>query len=124
MHLADLGAPTKPWAISEKWSRRVMNEFFKQGSNFIFVCDAMPCTSISGQTKPRLTAPLDTQGDEEKKLGLPVGPLNDRDNVSISTSQKGLVAGTYPHFLTGLCPTFPVWHLRLNGSNQCTLDDQ
>lgn len=31
VHLADMGNPTKPWDLCQKWTGHVMNEFFRQG---------------------------------------------------------------------------------------------
>eukprot|EP00055_Hartaetosiga_balthica_P007084 m.23933 g.23933 ORF g.23933 m.23933 type:complete len:989 (-) comp5598_c0_seq1:290-3256(-) len=60
LHCADLGACTKPWNQTYKWSLRVLNEFW-------------------------------LEGDEERRLGLPVGQLNERIGVEIAQSQYGFV---------------------------------
>ena len=70
------------------------------------------CADLSNPTKPPEIASTwayniieenFVQGDEEKKLGIDVGPLGDRDNVCVEKCQVGSVNNfnqkdTYQYF--------------------------
>eukprot|EP00048_Salpingoeca_helianthica_P001916 m.52750 g.52750 ORF g.52750 m.52750 type:complete len:854 (-) comp11793_c0_seq1:188-2749(-) len=60
VHSADLGSATKPWPICQKWTQRVINEFYEEG-------------------------------DEERRLGLEIGPLNDREKLVVPKAQVGFI---------------------------------
>lgn len=57
---ADVSNPTKKWKIYEKWTSRILEEFFNQG-------------------------------DQEKRVGLPVSPYFDRDTIFVPGSQLGFI---------------------------------
>jgi len=50
------------------------------------------------------------QGDEEKKLGLPVGMLNDRDKINRPHSQHGFIKFLVAPFATVSVQIFPALH--------------
>merc|ERR1712007_76582 len=60
LHAADISTPSKPIAISDRWTGLLQCEFF-------------------------------LQGDEEKRLKLPVSPLCDRDTVNFARSQVAFI---------------------------------
>lgn len=60
VHSADLGAAGKPWELCEKWTYRLMEEFYGEG-------------------------------DAERKLGLELGALNDREKLVVPKSQVGFI---------------------------------
>ncbi|KAJ3225012.1 cAMP-specific 3',5'-cyclic phosphodiesterase 4B [Clydaea vesicula] len=57
---ADVSNPTKKMHIYEKWTLRILEEFFHQG-------------------------------DEEKRVGIPVSPYFDRDTINVPQSQLGFI---------------------------------
>eukprot|EP00056_Hartaetosiga_gracilis_P006200 m.94097 g.94097 ORF g.94097 m.94097 type:complete len:993 (+) comp12404_c1_seq2:160-3138(+) len=90
LHCADLGACTKPWTLSYRWSLRVLNEFW-------------------------------LEGDEEKRLGIPVGQLNEREGVEIAKSQYGFVKfvceplwQVWDDFVSSGSPSLPMKNLTAN----------
>lgn len=60
IHSSDLGGSTKPWSICEKWTERIMTEFW-------------------------------FEGDEERRLELEVGTLNDRRTSVVPKAQVGFI---------------------------------
>jgi hypothetical protein len=48
------------------------------------------------------------QGDEEKRLGIPVGPLNDRSKVTLAGSQFGFINLFMAPFTLGIIHIFPM----------------
>merc|ERR1712176_213363 len=50
------------------------------------------------------------QGDEEKRLGLPVGMLNDRDKVNRPGSQHGFINFLVSPLVVGSVRLFPPLH--------------
>lgn len=50
------------------------------------------------------------QGDQEKKLGLPVGMLNDRDKINRPHSQHGFIKFLVAPFAFTCVRIFPSWH--------------
>jgi hypothetical protein len=50
------------------------------------------------------------QGDEEKKLGLPVGMLNDRDKINIPGAQVGFIEHLVSPFVFATVDIFPGLH--------------
>ena len=77
IHAADISNPAKPSKISQQWTDKVYEEFFRQG-------------------------------DEEKRLGLSVSALCDRETTNVPKSQVGFIGGfiipTY-NFLVVMFPT-------------------
>jgi cAMP-specific phosphodiesterase 4 len=60
LHCADISNPCKPFAICEKWSKLIAEEFARQG-------------------------------DREKKEGLEVSPMMDRDQIILNNMQLGFI---------------------------------
>ena len=60
LHTADISNPAKPAKISEKWTDKVYEEFFRQG-------------------------------DTEKKLGIQVSLMCDRETTSINKAMIGFI---------------------------------
>lgn len=56
----------------------------------------------------RALAEFFAQGDEEKRLGIPVGMLNDRDSVNQPGSQHGFINFLVAPLLAGATNLFPV----------------
>mmetsp|Transcript_43094 Transcript_43094/g.125407 ORF Transcript_43094/g.125407 Transcript_43094/m.125407 type:complete len:922 (-) Transcript_43094:472-3237(-) len=50
------------------------------------------------------------QGDEEKRLGLPVGMLNDRDKINKPGSQHGFISFLVAPLVTGVVQVLPPLH--------------
>lgn len=72
---------------------------------------------VSGPTKPwdaskawsiRIMDEFFAQGDEEKRLGIPVGMLNDRDSVKMAGSQHGFIVFLVFPLIKGVLQTFPL----------------
>ncbi|KPP79059.1 calcium/calmodulin-dependent 3',5'-cyclic nucleotide phosphodiesterase 1B-like [Scleropages formosus] len=90
LHTADISHPIKPWRLHSRWTKALMEEFFRQvcihftenhiygfflfGSLIVIICAALLC-----------------KGDREKVLGLPLSPLCDRKNTLVAQSQIGNV---------------------------------
>merc|ERR1711879_239670 len=55
----------------------------------------------------RILAEFFAQGDEEKRLGLPVGLLNDRDKVNGPSSQHGFISFLVSPLVTTTVSIFP-----------------
>lgn len=86
LHAADISHPTKQWAVHSRWTKALMEEFFRQVGS--------PGEGTGGGTRgpPRGDASplaLPCQGDKEAELGLPFSPLCDRTSTLVAQSQIG-----------------------------------
>merc|ERR1712107_126479 len=50
------------------------------------------------------------QGDEEKRLGLPIGMLNDREKISRAGSEHGFIVFLVAPLVTNAVSVFPMLH--------------
>ncbi|KAM4880930.1 LOW QUALITY PROTEIN: dual specificity calcium/calmodulin-dependent 3',5'-cyclic nucleotide phosphodiesterase 1B [Sylvia borin] len=83
LHAADISHPTKQWAVHSRWTKALMEEFFRQVG-----------PGRAGGTRghpvgtPRLSLAL--PGDKEAELGL-LSPLCDRTSTLVAQSQIGFI---------------------------------
>ena len=117
LHLADIANPCKPKELSQEWSRRITEEFFLQvrpccilrlaegvpkaalvacgpgGTPWAVFPSQIKHMSSLAMVAVQLTAGLCitslavVQGDEERRRGLPVSPLGNREEVDMPKSQ-------------------------------------
>ncbi|NXQ23584.1 PDE1B phosphodiesterase, partial [Alaudala cheleensis] len=86
LHAADISHPTKHWAVHSRWTKALMEEFFRQvgpGKGA-----GGPGGHPRGDTTP---VPCPCQGDKEAELGLPFSPLCDRTSTLVAQSQIGFI---------------------------------
>ncbi|ETO30206.1 phosphodiesterase [Reticulomyxa filosa] len=93
VHLADVSNPAKPLEIAKTWAYRVMDEFYHQALLTLCFCI---CVYMC-------------QGDEERKLGIPVTPMMDKQSPSaqIAKVQVGFLQFVIVPFFesfNALCP--------------------
>ncbi|KAI1229530.1 hypothetical protein IHE44_0014700 [Lamprotornis superbus] len=79
LHAADISHPTKQWAVHSRWTKALMEEFFRQVG---------PGTGGGTRGTPRGDT---TPGDKEAELGLPFSPLCDRTSTLVAQSQIGFI---------------------------------
>ena len=79
LHSADISHPSKAFLLHYKWTKLLMEEFFRQ------VCFCNTCRPSFKSLNTRSVF----QGDMEKELGLPYSPLCDRNTTLIPQSQIG-----------------------------------
>ncbi|NWR81866.1 PDE1B phosphodiesterase, partial [Centropus unirufus] len=84
LHAADISHPTKQWSVHSRWTKALMEEFFRQVG---------PSRPWGGGVRghPLGTRPLPCQGDKEAELGLPFSPLCDRTSTLVAQSQIGFI---------------------------------
>ncbi|NXD04411.1 PDE1B phosphodiesterase, partial [Certhia familiaris] len=86
LHAADISHPTKQWGVHSRWTKALMEEFFRQ------VGPGAVGRGGAGDTPwGHHACPLPCQGDKEAELGLPFSPLCDRTSTLVAQSQIGFI---------------------------------
>lgn len=108
LHAADISHPTKQWSVHSRWTKALMEEFFRQvGLPWPWgqgggTRGGPPCGD---------TSPLPCQGDKEAELGLPFSPLCDRTSTLVAQSQIGewrrVPRPHHPWPWPGMSPSLP-----------------
>merc|ERR1712113_890605 len=70
------------------------------------VSNAMKPFELSKQWARRVVDEFFKQGDEEKRLGIPVGCLNDRDKINLPGSQHGFINFLVAPLVVGVVRVF------------------
>eukprot|EP00887_Chlorella_sp_A99_P004144 scaffold23.g4144.t1 len=107
IHCADISNPVKPTSIADKWTDRVLQEFFEQArlpprglwhawaiaAGSAGQRSGLPLRALAPAPRPRprpgpARAP---QGDRERAAGQPVSPMCDRATTSRAMSQINFI---------------------------------
>ncbi|CAJ1380886.1 unnamed protein product [Effrenium voratum] len=89
------------YMVSEEFPPRELMEYFKTPDvkktlrtvllHFSDISNPMKPFPVAERWAELVLQEFALQGDEEKALGIPVGPLNDRDSVNMAMSQIGFI---------------------------------
>jgi cAMP-specific phosphodiesterase 4 len=102
--------------LKTRMSDEAFWEFKSADDRTLLMSTALHAADISNPTRPLMTCLVWTervlnefwaQGDRERKLGLQVGPLNDRTTAQISKGQVGFISVLVAPLFEELCRILP-----------------